>query len=216
MLGGEESEENMGCHTWFSRPLTEEEFGWMREYACESANELFGPTESNISCGLYDLEAFSKFHQSFKDDSACYYGMTWYEAGFGADNPKFVERDGCEAHIRSVVDKSLSAKKLRKQGVKQKTFHHNLYVDMAFNLEYSEKFFHMSYKDMVESGVFKSVYFPYFHDVFRIYRYPKKIIHNRRQLRKYLGKRYFELSDYQLERISMFFKLYPGGVITFG
>ena len=55
-----------------------------------------------------------------------------------------------------------------------------------------------------------------YHDTFRIYNYPRKIIRSRRGLRKFLRKRYFELTDNQLEKISEFFREYPGGVITFG
>lgn len=55
-----------------------------------------------------------------------------------------------------------------------------------------------------------------FHDVFRVKNYPRKIIHNRRELRRFLRKRYFELSEEQLNRISSFFRQYKGGIITFG
>lgn len=99
----------MGCHTYFSRPITEEEFQKMKEYA---------PTE------IYNL----------------------------AGDPKL-----------------------------------KLFVEVD---EY--------------------------YDLFRIGHYPRKIIINRKELRKYLRKRYFQLTDEQLEKISEFFKRYPGGVITFG
>lgn len=98
----------MGCHTYFSRPITEEEFQKMKEYA---------PTE------IYNL----------------------------AGDPKL-----------------------------------KLFVEVD---EY--------------------------YDLFRIGHYPRKIIRNRKELRKYLRKRYFQLTDEQLEKISEFFKRYPGGVITF-
>lgn len=55
-----------------------------------------------------------------------------------------------------------------------------------------------------------------YNDTFRISNYPRKIIRSRRCLRKFLRKRYFTLTDKQLERVSQFFKEYPGGVITFG
>ena len=38
---------------------------------------------------------------------------------------------------------------------------------------------------------------------------------NRRQLRKYLGKQYFQLSETQRNEISKFFREYKGGIITF-
>lgn len=53
-------------------------------------------------------------------------------------------------------------------------------------------------------------------DTFRVPNYPRKIIRSRRDLRKFLRKRYFKLTDKQLERVSQFFREYPGGVITFG
>lgn len=55
-----------------------------------------------------------------------------------------------------------------------------------------------------------------YYDLFRVKGYPEKVIRNRKELRKYLRKRYFQLTDEQLEKISEFFKRYPGGVITFG
>lgn len=55
-----------------------------------------------------------------------------------------------------------------------------------------------------------------YHDVFRVYNYPLKKIHSRKELRKFLGKRYFELEDWQLEKVSEFFRNNKGGVITFG
>ena len=53
-------------------------------------------------------------------------------------------------------------------------------------------------------------------DLFRVYHYPRKIIKNRRELRKFLRKQYFQLSNKQLEQISEFFKENDGGVIMFG
>jgi hypothetical protein len=55
-----------------------------------------------------------------------------------------------------------------------------------------------------------------FHDVFRVKNYPKKVIHSRKELRRWMRKRYFELEDWQLKEISEFFRMYPGGFITFG
>jgi hypothetical protein len=45
------------------------------------------------------------------------------------------------------------------------------------------------------------------------YFYSCKIIHNKRELRRYLGKRYFTLSGNCLAKISEFFRKYRGGVI---
>ena len=37
----------MGCHTWFSRPVTEEELAVFKSYAIEDAYNLWGDTEEN-------------------------------------------------------------------------------------------------------------------------------------------------------------------------
>lgn len=56
----------------------------------------------------------------------------------------------------------------------------------------------------------------YFHNVFRVKRYPNWKIHNRYELRKKMGKKYFDLTQEQLDTISRFFQIHPDGVITFG
>ena len=53
-------------------------------------------------------------------------------------------------------------------------------------------------------------------DLFRVKNYPSKVIHNRRELRRWMRKKYFELEEWQLEKISEFFKENPNGVIIFG
>ena len=55
-----------------------------------------------------------------------------------------------------------------------------------------------------------------YHDVFRVKNYPTKTIHSRYQLRKWMGKDYFKLENWQLETISEFFRENPGGFICFG
>ena len=55
-----------------------------------------------------------------------------------------------------------------------------------------------------------------YYDLFRMRHYSQKVIRNRRELRKYLGKRYFDLTCEQLAKISEFFSKYSDGVITFG
>lgn len=53
-------------------------------------------------------------------------------------------------------------------------------------------------------------------DTFKVNNYSKKVITNRKNLRKWMRKRYFDLEEWQLEKISKFFKENPDGVITFG
>ena len=55
-----------------------------------------------------------------------------------------------------------------------------------------------------------------YHDTFRVKNYPSKVIRNRKELRRWMKKRYFELEDWQLEMVSEFFRENPDGVITFG
>lgn len=56
---------------------------------------------------------------------------------------------------------------------------------------------------------------PYY-EIFRVRNYPLKVIHNRRELRRFLRKKYFDLTVDQLDDISNFFKNNPGGIIEFG
>jgi hypothetical protein len=55
-----------------------------------------------------------------------------------------------------------------------------------------------------------------FHDTFRIKNYPDKKIHNFRQLRRFLGKRYYSLTQAQIDRVKEFWSKYPNGMIEFG
>lgn len=197
----------MGCHTWFYRPITQEEFNWLKEWAVEGAKRYFGDTEENRKyCpSAIDPWTIKMIEKSVETDEACYYGMTWYEAGFGCGNPKFIERDGCTPFIYYIKNK------------KAKEAYENLYFCVDFKPEYLEKVYHMTdMNEFIESGIPSKVDFPYFGDDFRIGNYPTKVIHSRKELRRYLRKRYFKLTDYQLQRVSMFFKIYPGGIITFG
>ena len=38
----------MGCHTWFSRPITAEEFELIKEYAPTEIYDLIGDSNENI------------------------------------------------------------------------------------------------------------------------------------------------------------------------
>lgn len=55
-----------------------------------------------------------------------------------------------------------------------------------------------------------------YHDVFRVKNYPFKTIHSRKELRKWMGKKYFDLEEWRLDKVSEFFRENPGGIITFG
>lgn len=150
----------MGCHTWFSKPITDKEFEKMKENAPKEIYYLTGDSKKNIEIGLYDKNLYDLLMKSYNENIPCVYGFYWWQLGYG-----------------SGIDKTY--KEIGKCS--------KLYTDV---LEY--------------------------HDTFRISNYPRRIIRSRRDLRRFLRKRYFKLTDKQLERVSQFFREYPGGVITFG
>ena len=70
--------------------------------------------------------------------------------------------------------------------------------------------------NIYEEGPFKASD-EHFHDNFRIGNYPRKIIRSKRQLRRYLRARWYEIITPEISaELSKFWKLYPGGVIEFG
>lgn len=155
----------MGCHTWFSRPVTKEEFELMKQYAPTEIYNLVGNTKENLENGFYDPYLYGILMKSYKENIPCVYGMYWWQLGYGSGNSLL----NCENFIHMVKGKK------------------GLFVDVK---EY--------------------------YDIFRIKNYPSKVIHSRHKLRKWMGKKYFDLNDWQLNRISKFFKENPGGIIYFG
>lgn len=154
----------MGCHTWFSRPITDKEFQKMKENAPRQIYELthYGFDNSYDLCNLFsdDIHLYNRLMKSYNENIPCVYGFYWWQLGWGSEDDEY---------YREIKKGS------------------GLYVKV--------------------SGYF---------DTFRISNYPRKIIRSRRDLRRFLRKRYFKLTDKQLERVSQFFIEYPGGVITFG
>lgn len=150
----------MGCHTWFSRPITDEEFKKMKEYAPREIYNLTG----NIENGLYDKNLYNLLMKSYNEDIPCVYGKYWWQLGYGEGNPDLEIPFTCE--IRG---------------------YNKLFVNV-----------------------------PEYNDLFRIKNYPKKIITSRKNLRRWMGIRYFKLTEDQLKKCSEFFRKYPYGVITFG
>lgn len=61
---------------------------------------------------------------------------------------------------------------------------------------------------------------PDFHNVCResigIYTYPHKFIHNKRELRRYIGKKYFNITEHEHWVLDFFWKKYPGGIMLWG
>lgn len=156
----------MGCHTWFGRPITANEFELMKEYAPIEIYNLTGNSNENIQNGFYDKVLFESLMKSYNQDIPCVYGKYWWQLGYGRGNPKWMNGEAFVYEVR------------KKNG---------LFVDI-------DKY----------------------HDTFRIHNYPQKVITSRRNLRKFMRKRYFDLEEWQLEKVSEFFKENPGGVITFG
>ncbi len=157
----------MGCHTWFYRPIKEEEFQLMKEYAPTEIFNLVGKTDENIETGFYDEVLYRMLMKSYNENLPCVYNQYWWQLGYGHGNPK-LDKNG-EFHVSEIRN------------------HKGLYVEVSK-----------------------------YHDTFRVYNYPIKIIHSRRELRCWIRKKYFELSNEQLNDISKFFSENPGGVISFG
>lgn len=140
----------MGCHTWFYRPIKEEEFVKMKEYA---------PIEIYNLC-YEDKSLYDSLMKSYNNNIPCVYGHYWWELGYGS---------GFKNDFNVTIIKG------------------NIFVEVKE-----------------------------FHDVFRVKNYPRKVVKSRHELRKFMGKNYFKLTDNQLKLISNFFKKYKNGVITFG
>jgi hypothetical protein len=55
-----------------------------------------------------------------------------------------------------------------------------------------------------------------FHDIFRLRNYPRKKLLNYKQLKKWMGKRWYDLNEDQKHQLCKFWKKYPNGLIAFG
>jgi hypothetical protein len=157
----------MGCHTWFERPVTKDEFEFFKSNAIEDARRICGDTEENRKLGIVDMNEFHKVKQSVEENTDY-----WWKNGYGT-------RVFNKSEYTDVIN-----------GI--------MYIDLAGG----------------HSLIFENI--KRYHDIFRIKTYPRKVIHNKRELRRYLRKKYFELEKWQLERISEFFKENRDGIIMFG
>ncbi len=157
----------MGCHTWFARPVTQEEFKIFREHAMEHAWNLWGDTKENRECNDVRIDFFNKIKESVENNTDY-----WWKQGYGTE---FDDKSEYTYVIKG-----------------------EMYIDLG------------------------NPYNPIFprlkryHDIFRVKHYPTKVIHSRKELRRWMRKRYFDLEDWQLERISEFFRENTDGIITFG
>ena len=161
----------MGCHTLFSRPVTEEELAVFKSHAIEDAYNLWGDTEENKEFNIVDMDRYIKVKESVENDTDY-----WWKEGY----------------VTRIID-----------GKNEK----NEYVHLINGV---------LYLDLARPAypIFENL--KRYHDVFRVSNYPSKVIHSRRELRKWMKKKYFDLDDWQLEMISEFFRENPDGVITFG
>lgn len=161
----------MGCHTWFYRPVTKEEFNIFKENALEHAWYLHGNTEFNRDYDFVNLDKFKEIRESVENNTDA-----WWKEGYGTI-----------ININTDNEKSESTIVLG----------NTMYLDLAGG---NKRIFELQR----------------YHDVFRVKHYPSKKIHSRRELRRWMGKRYFDLTNEQLETISKFFRENKGGFICFG
>ena len=68
----------MGCHTWFYRPITEEERKIFKSHAVECAEYLYGDTSVNRAYGFVDLKEIERVRQSVENDTEY-----WIDYGYG-------------------------------------------------------------------------------------------------------------------------------------
>ena len=59
----------MGCHTWFKRPVTEEELAVFKSYAIEDAYNLWGDTEENKEFNSVDMDRYLKVKESVENNT---------------------------------------------------------------------------------------------------------------------------------------------------
>ena len=151
----------MGCHTWFYRPITEEEREKLRSTAKDQIMKVLMRDQRIQYSFLYDL-----LIKSVDIDTDFWIENGWYKYN---------------DYINKIEGK--------------------FYLDLS----------RPSDDDICLCKVNE-----YFHDNFRVKNYPRWVIHSRKELRRKMKKRYFQLTEKQLEDVSRFFKEYPGGVICFG
>ena len=156
----------MGCHIWFQRPITDEEFALMKEYAVQNAEMYLRKDGEPYGLDQSFIDAIKRSVETGEPQPELY-NCTWWQLGYGEQNPALGERFYVQ----------------ERKGT--------LFVDCNE-----------------------------FHDVARdsigIYTYPKKIIHNKRELRRYIGKRYFNITDSEYLELSEFWNKYPTGIMRWG
>lgn len=126
----------MGCHTWFSRPVTKEEFKFIKEYAPTEIYNLCGNSKENIEYGFYDKHLYDLLMKPYNEDVPCVYGKYWWQLGYCSNSPNLSNGEYNYAHeIKG---------------------HNGLFIDVSECI-----------------------------DIFRVENYPSKVIHSRRNLRRW-------------------------------
>jgi len=181
----------MGCHSWFARPLTDVEVEKLREY-CQIDIEDKRSKEGYDEQFLNLISESAKMDKPFRDPtSPSKRWFWWFQFGYGEDYMKAVEREP----YRLSDDTFWYNKEgisvisvLEKDLTKRETkYEYKLYADIKL------------------------------HNVARLrFTYPKKVIHNKRELRRFLGKDYFKISDREHQLLSEFWKTFPDGIMYFG
>ena len=181
----------MGCHSWFARPLTDDEVEKLREY-CQIDIEDKRSKEGYDEQFLNLISESAKMDKPFRDPTSTSKRLFWwFQFGYGEDYMKAVKRepyllsdDAFRSNEEGITVIGVLEKDLKRR---KPTHGYKLYTLIKL------------------------------HNIARIrFTYPKKVIHNKRELRKFLGKDYFKISDRDHQLLSEFWKTFPGGFMYFG
>lgn len=172
----------MGCHTWFYRPITEEEYNMFKD---NIQNDISCILEDNELYSLMKKEQVDSFKEECEETKKIIYDSLekgndlWLELGWGTGENRVVKIKGkfyLQLNSTEIDDSDSYRRKILIPIPREKAFH----------------------------------------DVFRVKNYPSWVIHNKRELRRKMRKKYFDLTQEQLDRLHEFWQMYPDGIITFG
>lgn len=149
----------MGCHVWFLRPVTQEEFESARLKTYNSIEDTF---KRWVDKGLEDEISASaivaEIKKSAKNNSPCIYGdMYWYELGYGFDfyvtiiNGKvYTQVEGFHDYGRVVF--TYPQKKIYSYKQFKKYTRSKWYKIPDFEKEKIKEFFHLYKGGVIEFG----------------------------------------------------------------
>jgi len=180
----------MGCHSWFARPLTDEETENLRQ-ACIKDIQRFRNKDIDgyDDLFLHLIEESARTNKPFTDPALPKKKYYWFQFGWGEDYIKAIQRipdefsdDSLRANFGGVHVVPIYV-----YDTKRKTGEYKLYVDIKL------------------------------HNVARLkFTYPKRIVHNKYELRKLLKKDYFKITESDHEKLSAFWKMFPEGIMFYG